>query len=169
LEISSRRLKLLAATVETAAAEGQGPARLAELVGARVPDDWPPETLRNALPIFRRWHEEHPDWTGWLDWYALRLDLTAPVLCGSAGFNGPPDERGVVEAGYSVLPAHQRLGLATEMVGALVSWACSQPGVRGIEAETMADNVPSIRVLERSGFRLIGPGPGPGSLRYRLP
>jgi ribosomal-protein-alanine N-acetyltransferase len=169
LEISSRRLKLLAATVQTVEAEGQGPGRLAALIGARVPNDWPPETLRDALPLFRRWHEAHPDWIGWLDWYAVRLDLEAPVLCGSAGFHGPPDERSTVEVGYSVLPAHQRLGLATEMVGALVSWARSQPGVKGIEAETTADNVPSIRVLEPTGFRLIGPGPGPGSLRYRLP
>jgi ribosomal-protein-alanine N-acetyltransferase len=169
VELFSRRLRTLAASIETVEAELQGPARLAELIDARVPDDWPPETLRDALPLFRRWHEEHPDWTGWLDWYAVRRDLAAPVLCGSAGFHGPPDDHGVVEVGYSVLPAHQRRGLATEMVGALVSWASTRPGVRGIDAETTADNPAATRVLERTGFRLIGPGPGPGSLRYRLP
>jgi len=169
VEVSSRRLRLVAATVQTIEAELEDLARLAGLINARVPDDWPPETLRDALPIFHRWHEEHPDWTGWLGWYAVRLDLAAPVPCGSAGFHGPPDQRGAVEVGYSVLPAHQHQGLAAEMVGALVSWARAQPGVRGIEAETTAQNGPSTRVLERTGFRLSGPGPGPGSLRYCLP
>ena len=112
---------------------------------------------------------EHPDWTGWLEWYGVRLDLTAPVLCGSAGFHGPPDDRGVVEIGYSMLPSHQRLGLATEMVAALVVWARSQSAVSRVEAQTTVDNPASIRVLEHVGFRPAGPFAEAGTVRYCIP
>jgi ribosomal-protein-alanine N-acetyltransferase len=168
LEERSRRLRLLAATAESVKAELEDVPRLAELVGAHLPPDWPPEILRDALPQFLKWHEEHPDWTGWLAWYAIRLDQAAPVLCGSAGFKGPPGARGMVEIGYSVLPAHQRQGFATEMVARLVAWACSHAGVRCVEAETTTDNWASMRVLERTGFRLVKADDETGSLRYRF-
>jgi ribosomal-protein-alanine N-acetyltransferase len=169
LEEHSSRLRLLAATAETVRAELADPARLAGLIAARVADDWPPETLRDALPLFLKCHEEHPGWTGWLGWYAIRLDAAAPVLCGSVGFGGPPDADGRVEIGYSVLPIHQRQGIATEMVGRLVEWARSQPGVRVVEAQTTVGNRASVRVLERNRFRRVAPPTATGSVRYRLP
>jgi [ribosomal protein S5]-alanine N-acetyltransferase len=168
LEVQSRRLKLLAATAESVKAEMEDASRLADLIGAHIPRDWPPATLVDALPLFLKWHDENPDWTGWLAWYAIRLDAAAPILCGSAGFKGPPDEDGMVEIGYSVLPAHQRCGFATEMVKTLLLWAFAQPGVRCVEAETTVDNIASVRVLERTGFRLIETGDNIGSFRYRI-
>ena len=78
--------------------------------------EWPPETLREALPTFLELHETHRDWTGWLGWYAVRVDQGEPLLCGSVGFKGPPDTAGTVELGYSVLPSQQGAGIATEMV-----------------------------------------------------
>lgn len=169
MELRTRRLRLLAATAESVQAELEDPGRLAKLLGARVPDDWPPVTLRDVLPTFLARHREHPDWTGWLGWYAVRLDQADPVLCGSLGFKGPPDAEGTAEIGYSVLPDHQHRGLATEAVAGLVEWAQARPDLLRIEAETTADNRASIRVLERNGFRLAGSGPGAGSLRYRRP
>jgi RimJ/RimL family protein N-acetyltransferase len=168
LEIRSRRLRLLASTAESVKIEFEDPSRLADLIGARVPQNWPPESLRDALPLFVQWHEAHPDRASWLGWYAIRLGEDPPVLCGSIGFKGPPDANGMVEIGYSVLPAHERRGLATEMVETLVQWACAQPGVRCVEAETTFDNHLSVRVLERTGFHLIGTEGGPGSVRYRF-
>jgi ribosomal-protein-alanine N-acetyltransferase len=169
MEQRTRRLRLLAATAETVEAELEDASRLAALIGAQVPDDWPSATLRDALPLLRKWHEEHPDWTGWLGWYAIRLDQGAPVLCGSLGFSGPPDADGTVEIGYSVLPAHQRQGIATEMVGKLLQWAAGQAGVGGVEAETAAANRASVRVLERNGFRVVRAEGDTGSVRYRRP
>jgi len=107
LEERSPRLRLVVATAASIRTEIEDPSRLAGMIGAAVPADWPPETLRHALPQFLKWHEEHPDWAGWLAWYAIRLDMAAPVLCGSVGFKGPPDRGGMVEIGCGVLPAHQ--------------------------------------------------------------
>ncbi len=168
LEERSRRLRLLAATADSVRAELNDAARLAEIIGARVPADWPPEMLRDALPLFLKWHEEHPDWSGWLCWYAVCVDEAGPTLCGSVGFKGPPDASGMVEIGYSMLPAYQRRGLAAEMVEKLVQWACAQPAVRCVEAETTTDNRASVRLLEHKGFRLMKMDNATGSVRYRF-
>ena len=45
-----------------------------------------------------------------------------------------------------------RQGHAAEAVCALVQWAAAQPGVKVIEDEALADNIPSQRVLEKVGF-----------------
>lgn len=169
MEERSRRLRLVAATPASVRAELEDPSALAAILGAAVPADWPPETLRDALPQFLRWHEQHPDWVGWLTWYAVRLDVPVPLVCGSVGFKGRPDAKGAVEIGYSVLPAHQGLGLATEMVEALLRWAWAQGGVRWVEAETTRDNRASIRVLEHAGFMLVAADDTTGAVRYRLP
>ena len=167
MELHSRRLRLVAATLDLAKAELEDRARFAVLLGAGVPSDWPPETLRDVIPQFAKWLEDHADWTGWLGWYAVRLDTPAPVLCGSVGFRGPPDASGMVEIGYSVLSDHQRQGLATDMVETLVQWAFAQSGVQSIEAETTDENLASIRVLECNHFqRVTREGQG-GSRRYR--
>ena len=168
MELRSRRLRLQAATAESMKAELEDPARLADLIDARVPEDWPPQSMRDALPQFADWCQLHPDWIGWLSWYAVRLDGTPPVLCGSVGFRGPPDATGMIEIGYSVLPAHQQHGLATEMVQMLIRWACAQEGVRCVEAETAVDNQASVRVLERAGFQRLVAESAPGSVRYRF-
>ena len=60
------------------------------------------------------------------------------------------------EIGYSVLPAFQRHGYASEAARALVAWGFTQPGIRRIVANCRADNAASIRVLEKAGLRLTG-------------
>ena len=160
------RLKIVAATRALAAAEIKDPAKLSRLLGALVPQAWPPDSVRDALGYFYGLLNEHPEWEGWLTWYAIRIDNDHPVLCGSIGFTGPPDQRGMVEIGFSVLPDFQGQGLATQMVAAMVQWAKSQTGVKYIEAEAVNDNRASIRVLEKNSFIRIGAGLEPGASRF---
>lgn len=160
------RLKLIAGTQVLAAAEIGDRAKFAELLGVLVPDTWPPDNLRDVLSYLYGLYGEHPEWEGWLARYAVRIDNDYPILCGSIGFKGPPDERGMVEIGYSVLPEFQGQGLATEMVAAIVQWAKHQPGVRRIEAETNIDNKASIRVLEKNNFIAAGVGVEPNTIKF---
>jgi ribosomal-protein-alanine N-acetyltransferase len=160
------RLRLVAGTKRLAAAEIEDRAEFAKLLGALVPETWPPDILRDVLGYFYGFHKEHPKWEGWLAWYAVRIDNDYPILCGSIGFKGPPDKRGMVEIGYSVLPEFQGQGLATEMVAAIVQWAKHQPQVKCIEAETNINNKASIRVLERNSFICTGEGVEPGTIRF---
>jgi ribosomal-protein-alanine N-acetyltransferase len=160
------RLRLVAGTEALAAAEIKDEAEFARLLGVLVPETWPPENLRDVLGYFYALHLEHPEWEGWLTWYAVRIDSAHPILCGSVGFRGPPDEQGMVEIGYSVLPGFEGRGLATEAVAGIVQWAKQQPEVREIEAETNTDNEASIRVLEKNGFICAGAGSEPNTLRF---
>lgn len=160
-------MRLLPATLGLARAELGDRAEFARLMAARVPDDWPPETLADALPLFLQSLEEAPERAGWLAWYALAEEESAPgwVLVASGGFHGPPQE-GTVEIGYSVLPRFQGRGYATEMVRALADWALAQPGVVRVVAETEWVNPASVRVLARAGFVAAGAAAEPGAVRF---
>jgi len=160
------RLKLVAGTEALAAAELEGREKLSKLLGALVPETWPPDNLRDVLGYFHALYEEHPEWQGWLTWYAVRIDNDCAILCGGVGFKGPPDERGMVEVGYSILPEFEGQGLATEMVAGIVQWAKQQPAVKRVEAETNIDNEASIRLLERNSFICAGAGLEPNTIRF---
>ncbi len=167
--IETARLILMPATVALARAEINDRAEFVRLLGATVPDNWPPESAADALPLLLGWLEAAPDRIGWFGWYALVRDSDAdrPVLVGSGGFLGPPQDE-TAQLGYSVLPQFQRRGYATEMAAGLVRWALEQPGVRRVVAETEWANPASMRVLEKVGFKLLGSAGEPGGSRFEL-
>ena len=165
--ITTRRLKLIPTTVDLARAEMSDRPAFAESLGARVPENWPPESAADALPYFLQMLEENPTWAGWLGWYAIAsFGDEGPTLVGSGGFFGPPSATGEIETGYSVLPQFQRLGIATEMVGGLIGWATAHDSVRRVVARTTEDNIGSRRVLSTLGFVDDGPSDEPGGIRF---
>lgn len=175
--ITTARMRLTPADVALARAEMKDRAEFARLLSASVPDDWPPELLADASPLFLGWIEAAPDRIGWYVWYAvlraareaseLLVDGPEDILMACGGFKGPPED-GAVEIGYSVLPRFQGQGYGVEMVRALVDWAFAQPGVARIVADTEAGNRGSIRLLRRLGFVEVGPGAETGHLRFAL-
>lgn len=74
---------------------------------------------------------------------------------GSCGLH--PDPAGGVEIYYTVIPSEQGKGIATEAAAALVDFATAEPGIRRITAFVVPENVPSVRVAEKLGFRDDGP------------
>ena len=60
-----------------------------------------------------------------------------------------------------MLPEFQRHGFATEAACGLLQRAYGDPGVEYVVAETLSDPAPSIAVLHRSGFELVGDGSEP--------
>lgn len=85
---------------------------------------------------------------------------------GAVGTRAPPNEEGLVEIGYSILPQHQRQGFATEAAAGLVRNAFTHSEVHGVVAETLPELVASIGVLEKCGFGFVGDGSEPGVIRY---
>jgi RimJ/RimL family protein N-acetyltransferase len=73
-----------------------------------------------------------------------------------------------VEVGYSLLEAHQKNGYATEAVRALIDRAFSFNDIHTVTAQTLPYLTPSIRVLERLGFQLVGAGSEEGAIRFAL-
>jgi [ribosomal protein S5]-alanine N-acetyltransferase len=170
--LRTARLDLVAASLAHLDAELESPDRLAALLGAEVPDGWPPgEYDRPAIELFRATLSGRPEADGWLGWYAILRaagDRPATVVA-AAGYLGPPDAGGTVEVGFSVVAAHRSRGYASEIVGALVARAFSRPEVARVVARTSADNLASAHVLERCGFSPDGAGAEPGTLRFVLP
>ena len=58
--------------------------------------------------------------------------------------------------GYWVDGARKGRGLATGAVGEILAYAFGELDLHRVEAATVVDNVPSQRVLEKSGFERIG-------------
>ena len=76
--------------------------------------------------------EAEPEAAAWI----ARAVVVEPdgVVIGYAGFHGPPDDRGMVEVGYTVGPAHRRRGYATAILTALLERAAAEPGVQVVRA-----------------------------------
>ena len=88
----------------------------------------------------------------WGPWQVI--DCSDGAVIGGAGFHGPPDEHGVAEIGYNIVPSRRGRGLATAAVLLLIDVA-GGAGARTLTAGTDPVNVPSQRVLERSGFAVV--------------
>jgi RimJ/RimL family protein N-acetyltransferase len=73
-----------------------------------------------------------------------------------------------VEVGYGIVRDYQRRGYATEAVRELVATAFELPEVTCVTAETLPELTPSIGVLHKCGFRLIGEGSAAGVIRFEL-
>ncbi len=167
-QILTARLLLVAATREIAQAELAADQKFGALLRAEIPPGWPPplndqESLNWFFKLI-----DHPGYLpGWGMWYFVNVE-DSPRAIGNGGFKGPPDAEGSVEIGYSILPAHQRLGFGGEAVEGLLRWAFAHEGVTRVIAHTLPDLTPSIRVLERVGFAPIGPGEESGTICFEL-
>lgn len=167
----TERLELRAASREICAISPEDGAMLAGVLGAEVAAGWPPEHHdADAL----NWLAEKLAAgvaAEWLMYFALlppgegRL---APLVVGIVGYKGPPDERGAVEVGYSILPAFQRRGYASEAVQALIVRAFADPRVTCVAAETYPELAPSLRVMEKCGLAPAGAGTEPRVVRHEL-
>jgi len=173
LTIATDRLELVAGTAQMVRAEIDDPAEAFRLLEAETPDSWPPPLNDAAsMAYFLEHLERGPDYYGWMWWYVALGERRhgQRVIVGNIGFKGLPDATGTVEIGYSILPEHQCRGYATEAVQGLVAWAFTHPTVRRVIAETFPDLTPSIRVLEKNGFRRVDePAAEPGAIRFERP
>ena len=167
--IRTERLELVPATLAHVDADLRSREALGEILGAAVPASWPPgEYDRSAMEFFRTRLSASSDAIGWYGWYAIHCSRPEEgrVVVGAGGYFGPPGADGVVEIGYSVAPEFRKLGFATELVRGLVQRALSVPGVVRLIAHTTTANPESIRVLEKCGFALVGPGHEVGTIQY---
>ena len=64
-----------------------------------------------------------------------------------------------VRLGYLLAERLWGQGLATELVGGLVEWCQTQPGIDSLVGGVAPANQGSRRVLERLGFTLLPPSP----------
>jgi RimJ/RimL family protein N-acetyltransferase len=165
--VQSRRLNLIAATTRLIKKDIEGRELLAEALDVSIPESWPPDLYGPRAMQFALEQLDDASEQGWSFWY-LTTARDPCELLGICGFKGRPDQSGSVEIGYSILGDYHCDGYATEAVTRLVGWAFSHHNVNEVCAETLPHLSQSIRVLEKNGFELTGPGSEAGVVRYAV-
>jgi len=110
---------------------------------------WPThQTLKDTRSYLSRTRH---GWEMGVD-YSFGIRLRNGRLVGSCGV---VNENGVVQFGYIFSPHQWGQGIATEACRALLKLISDMPGVLSIGTFVDADNMASIRVLEKSGLRCV--------------
>ncbi|NLV75068.1 MAG: GNAT family N-acetyltransferase [Chloroflexi bacterium] len=126
----------------------------------------PNPDLAEALPVIIKQLEERPqDWPWGTNW-AIVLKAEQTII-GGIGLHGLPNAAGEVELGYGLDSPYRHRGFAVPAIHLLTGWAFSHTEVMSLVAETLIENLPSQRALQRAGFipeRVEG-----GSLWWRMP
>lgn len=73
-----------------------------------------------------------------------------------AGKSKRPRTKHIATLAISVLQAHWHHGIADTMLGALITWAKSNPVLRVLDLEVRADNARAITLYTRHGFSVSG-------------
>jgi RimJ/RimL family protein N-acetyltransferase len=82
-------------------------------------------------------------------------DEAAQRAVGRAGYHGRP-VGGLVEIGYAVDPAYRRRGYGGAALAVLLERAAREPEVHTVRLSIAPDNVPSLALAARHGFRQVG-------------
>ena len=167
LTLRTGRLELIAATLPLIETEATGTSNLSTALNAEI-ETWPPPgndegSLRWSIEKLRA----NPEHSGYHIWYVILLEAQCRKLVGMVAFKGPPDDQGVIEAGYSIVEKYQRRGIGTEATRAIMRWAFEDSRVKLITAETFPELEASIKVMKGCGMRFLGDGSSePGAIRY---
>ena len=109
-----------------------------------------PEGIRHELELMAGRHPGEPGWV------QLSVeDRETGKLVGDVGLSPAEGEPGVIKIGYTIDPAFQGRGYATEAVEALVRYAIDSLGADVVRAYASAENLPSHRVAEKVGMELM--------------
>lgn len=155
--IRTDRLELHLLTLAELDAVGRGNGTgLAARIGADVSPEWV-EELRGLAAYRASQLRQRPQDEPWL----LRAIVTAEPgrprrAIGYLNFHAGPDERGIVEIGYTLLPDARGQGYAIEAVRAAFDWATREFGIRRFRASVAPGNERSENLIRKLGFVQTG-------------
>ena len=108
--------------------------------------------VRGFVDMFRDWQSEQPRRR-----FQLAITLREDGrLIGNCGLRRKPENEWEADIGYELCPQSWGHGYATEAARAMIDFGFQDLGLRRISSWCIADNVPSVRVLQRLGFKLEG-------------
>lgn len=110
---------------------------------------WPINAYKNLFPYKISRFQNHPEEE---EFEGVIIHKKDRIIIGDMGFKGGPDENGVMEIGYSMVPQYQGKGYTTEMAKAFCDWGIQKECVKKIVATCSIYNHASIRVLEKLGM-----------------
>lgn len=138
-------------TVEMMEEVLKGNEQFEKMIPYQIAPEWPLDEYKllflYKIERFRKFPYEN-------EWEGIIIDKMDNCLIGDMGFKGGPNEKGIIDIGYSIVPSYRGKGFATEMGKAMVEWGLTQPNVKKVVATCKLDNHASIRVLEKIGMHI---------------
>ena len=86
----------------------------------------------------------------------LAISKKERVLVGSAGFHDFPDEKGMIEIGFGIVPERQNLGFGFELLKGMWEFISKNPNVKILRYTVSPSNEPSMHIINKLGFEKVG-------------
>ena len=112
------------------------------------------EAVRWLAGMRARQLRDRPQDAAWLIRPIVRADTREAI--GYLNFHAGPDDQGMVEIGYTLLPTARGQGYALEAVRAALDWARRVRQIRHFRASVAPDNERSLKLIGKLGFVQTG-------------
>lgn len=86
----------------------------------------------------------------------LAIEKSTEVIIGSAGFHDFPNNEGMIEVGFGIVPEKQNLGFGTELLHGMWGIACQRFELKTLRYTVSPENAPSLHLISKLGFKLVG-------------
>ena len=110
----------------------------------------PPEP---TVELATRWIEGVPERAARRRSFDWVIDIPDAGIVGEVGLSGFSDRHRGAFIGYWLLPPGRGRGLATQAVAAVTAWAHETLELDAVVARCAIENLPSVAVAERAGYR----------------
>ncbi len=86
----------------------------------------------------------------------LAIEKATKEIVGSAGFHDFPNEDGMIEIGFGIVPEKQNKGFGKELLHGMWSEIVKRPDVKILRYTVSPTNEPSMHIIKSFGFALVG-------------
>ena len=86
----------------------------------------------------------------------LAIEKISKEIIGSAGFHDFPNEDGMIEIGFGIVPEKQNQGYGKELLHGMWREITKRPDVKVLRYTVSPTNEPSVHIIENLGFTLVG-------------
>jgi len=150
--LETEKLKLIPLNVHNLRYLIEDRRKMERNLGVKITDTELEEPVKEAMRTsLKKVIENKEDYLWYTNWVIVLKKENR--IIGGLCFKGIPDEKGKVEIGYGMQDEYRCKGYMTEAVKELINWAFSFNHVTEVIAETEKDNLPSYRVLEKTGMQ----------------
>lgn len=86
----------------------------------------------------------------------LAITKSTKEVIGSAGFHDFPDETGMIEIGFGIVPEKQNQGYGIELLMGMWKMICERQDVKTLRYTVSPKNKPSLHIITKLGFKNVG-------------
>ena len=153
IELNTERLRLIPLSAENLRLLIDNPKIMELRLSLIESDKFLSPELKQAMEIrLSKLLADEENYIWYTNWLIVSKDKNCTV--GGIMLKGLPNENGEIVIGYYTLTEYQGNGYMTETINNMKNWLLNQSNVMHVIADTEKDNIPSHRVLEKSGAEM---------------